>query len=132
MINETDISDVLGAHLEAMTDVYPIMWENKDAEFPEPPYLIYELVRMPSIDRTLNGDGEIKRGYLQVSVVGKLNEWARPNERQGDLIAARFRKTTKLDVTGGKITIMRPPFVGQGYRDGALWRLPVQIHYQAS
>jgi len=132
MISEGDIADALGQHLESMTDVFPIVWENRDAEIPKPPYLVVEMVRLPPTDPTLNGEGTIHRGFMQVSVVGKLHEWARPNERQADLIAARFRKSRKLAVSGGKITINRPPFVGQGYRDGPKWRLPVQIHYEAS
>jgi hypothetical protein len=114
-----------------MPEVYPIAWENRDF-VQDDPYLTVEMVRLPPIDRTLNGEAPIKRGFMQVNIVGLLDKWARPNEIQADLIALRFRKSQKLDVTGGKVTITKQPFIGQGYRDGSRWRLPVQIHYEAS
>lgn len=132
MISEADISDALGQHLEGMPGVYPIVWENRTFTATDEPYLAFEVVRLQPEDRTLNGEGAIHKGFVQVTVVGLLDKWAKPNERQADLIAARFRKSLKLDVTGGKITITQPPHVGQGYRDAKDWRLPVKIRYEAS
>lgn len=132
MISEVDISGALGAYLESMTNVFPIAWENRNFTPDEDPYLVVEVVRVSKVDDTLNGEGSIHRGFLQVTVVGLLDKWAHPNERQADLIVAQFPKGLKLTISGGQITINKPSFVGQGYRDAADWRLPVKINYEAS
>ncbi|KIC22507.1 phage tail terminator-like protein [Leisingera sp. ANG-Vp] len=133
MIRESDISDALEARLEEVADLPTIIWENEDADTdPKKEYIVVEAVRLPPQDSTLNGDGAIHRGYMQVAVLTGLGKLARRGERLADSIKAQFSMGLKLDVDGGKITINRPPFIGNGYKDRTHWRVPIQVHYEAS
>lgn len=133
MIRESDISDALEARLEEVAGLPTIIWENEDADTdPKKEYVVVEVVRLPPQDSTLNGDGTIHRGYMQAAVLTELGMLARRGERLAENIAAHFLKPLKLDVDGGKVTISRPPFIGKGYKDRTHWRVPVQIHYEAS
>lgn len=130
MISEADISQALTEYLKEIPDLLPAAWENKDFTG-KLPYLVVEIVRVSRTDRTLKGGKVSSRGYMQVSVVRKLNEWATEAERLADTISDHFKYPQSLAVTGGKITIIKPPFIEQGYRDGSKWRLPVRIDYLA-
>lgn len=131
MISEADISQALGAHLSDMAGVPEIAWENRD-HTPDRPYLDVQIVRVSRTDRTLDAAGALHRGFMQVTVIGEVDTWAYPAERLADSICARFAKGLRLSVTDGEITIIKPPEVGQGFRDGPDWRLPVRIDYEAS
>lgn len=133
MIRESDISDVLEARLEEVTNLPTIIWENESADTrPEQEYLVVETVRFPPEDSTLNGDGTVHRGYMQVATLTQLGKLARRGERLAESIAAHFPKALRLGVDGGKITINRPPFISKGYKDRSHWRVAVQVHYEAS
>lgn len=131
MLSEAEISDALTKRLSDTPFLSNVAWENKS--FPVTrPYIDVQIVRVSTTDDTGDGVGSRHRGYMQATVVGELNKWARPNEVEAERIAARFPKALRLSITGGQVKIIRPAAIGQGYRDGADWRLPVRIDYEAS
>lgn len=133
MISEADIAQALQQHLAGMTDVPAIAYENKDLPAGTArPYLVVETVRVSRIDRTLKGGKVESRGYMQITVVDAVDQWAFPAERLADDISERFAYPQSLAVTGGRVTITKPPAIQQGYRDGPNWRLPVRIDYLAT
>ena len=132
MISEKEISLTLGDHLSGMAGAFPIHWPNKDAPLPTArPYLVFDLVRVSRTDRTMDGSAPVSRGFVQITIVGDLDTWANDTEDQADLISARFSYPRRLTVTGGTISMTQPPEIGQGFRDGPNWRLPVKVSYLA-
>ena len=132
MISEADISQALGQRLATMAGAPPIAWENKDLPIGTAyPYLVVQVVRVSRTDPAIAGGLGRARGYMTVTVVDEVDKWATDSERLADDISDRFAYPLTLDVTGGKITIMQPPLIQQGFRDGPRWRLPVRIDYQA-
>lgn len=130
-MNEADIAQALGQHLETMTDVPPIVWENKDAALLRP-YLVVQMVRVSRKSASLNGGGVVSRGFMQVTVVADEDKWSFPAERLAQVIADRFQKGLILSATGGKVTIMEEADIKTGFNDGVAWRVPVQISYWGS
>lgn len=134
MITDTDISNVLEQRLEYL-DIYPrlpIGWPNKDLPAGTPhPFLIFDHVPVSRVDDTLNGGGEIVRGFAQITVMAKPGKFSTSATRITDQIRALYPYTLRLPVTGGEITISQPPQVQQGYPDGPHWRVPVRIPYFA-
>lgn len=131
MISEADISQALGQRLAAMSGVPDIAWENHD-HVPLRPFLDVQIVRVSTSDDTLDISGTLHTGFMQITIVENVDRWATSAERLADSISAQFPKGLHLPVTNGEITIKRPAFVGQGFRDGPDWRLPVRIDYEAA
>ncbi|OAN76757.1 hypothetical protein A8B82_15305 [Sulfitobacter sp. EhC04] len=135
MIEEADISQALGQRLVAMTDCPDVVWENKDKPASVVrPYLVVEVVRVSRRDASLKGGRRLVKsnGFLQVTAVGELDVYAFPSERLADRIAGQFPSGLRLSAATGTVTIMDEPDIKKGYRDGADWRVPVQIDYWAS
>lgn len=131
-MKEADISQVLGQRLAAMTNCPTIVWENKDAT-PVRPYLAVQMVRVSRRSPGLNGGGVISKGFMQVTIVADVDEWAFPAERLAQDISDRFPKALRLPgPSNGKVTIMESADIKTGFRDGSDWRLSVQINYWAS
>ena len=133
-MNETDISRVLRARLKTLTPAYPILWENQDKpETMTRPYLAVQMVRVSRRNTTLNGSGTATaRGFMQVTVIADLDQFAGPAETIADSIAAHFPKALRLTDASGAVTIMDAPNIMPAMRDGADWRVNVQIDYWAS
>lgn len=132
MIAEGDISNVLTDHLRGMDGLPPVAWPNKDLPVGTlRPYLAVQVVRVYRTDRTLAGGHAESAGYMTVIVVADVDTWETPSERIADAVAARFSYPQSLPVTGGVVTITKPPTIQRGYRDGPYWRLPVRIDYLA-
>jgi len=134
-MREADISKALGQYLMGMADAPPIYWENQNVpEGTARPYLSVQMVRVSRRNPDLSGGsaGTIARGYMQVTVVSDLDQFATSSEETADAIAAHFVKGTKLEENGGKVTIMEAPSILPALRDGSDWRVPVQIDYWAS
>lgn len=133
MILDTDIEEVLGRRLKTLSPSPTIIWENREPPTtPTRPYLIFDHVPVSRTDDTLTGGGEIASGFIQVTVMAAQNEFSTPAKLIAQAIKALFPYTLRLPVTGGEITITKPPEIQQGYPDGASWRVPVKINYEAS
>ena len=133
-MTENDISKALGNHLQAMSGIPPIYWENQDIPLKTArPYLVTQVVRVSRRELSLAGSGGlIARGFFQVTIVALKYKFATPAETIADNIAARFRKGTKLTENGGIVTILDAPNILPALRDGSDWRVNVQCDYEAS
>jgi hypothetical protein len=129
-VTEEDISDALGQQLVAVLPSTTVIFENRDG-LPANPYVAAEVVRVSTTDDTLTGGVKISRGFLQATVVTEAGIFANPALRIADEIAAAFPKGERLTITGGTVLITKPPAIGQGFRDGPDWRVPVRIDYEA-
>jgi hypothetical protein len=68
---------------------------------------------------------------MQVTVVADLDQFAGPAETIADSIAAHFPKALQLTGTEGIVTILDAPNILPAMRDGADWRVNVQIDFLA-
>lgn len=114
------------AHLAAMPDRPPTIWENEDVAVPVPPYLVVETVRAPLALLTMGG-AHSRSGMLQVSVIVATGDHVRDAEQIAKRIAAHFAFGTEID---GSFIVPRAPYIATGYPDGATYRVPVQIAYR--
>jgi len=133
-MTEADISAALGKHLAALGGVPAIVWENKDKpDSVKRPYVQVQMVRVSrrSLDLA-GGAGVTSRGYMQVTVVSDLDQFATAAETIADSIAAHFRKGVKLSENGGTVTVTDAPNILTSFRDGPDWRTPVQVDYWAA
>lgn len=127
-----DITLALVAHCKAANDWFDVVYEN-DNDDKRRPKIMFENVRVGSTDRTMDGSATVHRGYLMLTVVGPRDRFVNETEEMADLIADHFTYPTRLVVTGGKISVMKPPEALQGFpdKDASEWRVPVRIDYQA-
>jgi len=132
-MQEADISRVLRARLKTLTPAYPILWENQDKpETMQRPYLAVQMVRVSRRTPSTNGQGETSsRGFMQVTVVADLDQFSGPAETIADSIAAHLPKALRLTDASGIVTILDAPNILPAIRDGADWRVNVQIDYLA-
>lgn len=68
-------------------------------------------------------------GLALITVVTELGLGVKPAANIAALIAARYPYGRRLNTTGGLIEIPSPPFVMEGFRQDADWRLPVRVPY---
>lgn len=132
-IKTKDITIALVTHCKAATGWPVVVYENKDFDGSRP-RVEFDNVRVSTTDRTIDGNAEVHRGYLQLTVVTDLNQFINEAEDFADLIRAHFPyPATRLEVTGGKIAVMKPPEALNGFRDrdAGEWRVPVRIDYTA-
>ena len=129
-MTEEDISDALGQKLVAVMPLNTVIFENRDG-IPAKPFIAAEAVRVSTTDDTLRGGFKRSTGFLQATVVTEAGIFANPALQIADAIAAGFPKGTRLTITGGVVMITKPPAIGQGFRDGPDWRVPVRVDYEA-
>lgn len=129
-MTEQDIADALGQRLVYVLPQWTVVFENRDT-IPAKPYVAAEIVRVTTTDDTLRGGFKISRGFLQATVVTEAGGFDREALRIADCLAARILYGTRVDIADGTILITKPPAIGQGFRDGPDWRLPVRIDYEA-
>jgi hypothetical protein len=127
-VTEAEISNALCGRIVDNLPDHRVIWENRDS-IPARPYIVLEIVRLPPRDRTVEGTRRERRGYLQATVVSELDEFAGPGLAIAAEIEVLFPKG-QIAVSGEAITILNPPHIGQGYRDGPDWRTPVRIDYE--
>lgn len=132
MIRESDISIALGERLQTMFPEPRIAWPNEKSDGPPTmPYLVPQMVRLPRTDPTVEATFPISNGQFVVTVVSELDEFSVDAEGLADDVAELFPMGLRLPVTGGEITIMKPPDVLLGFPDAVSWRVPVRITYRA-
>lgn len=129
-MTEEDISNALGQRLIHAMPLCTVVLENRDS-LPAKPYIAAEVVRVSTTDDTLRGGFKISRGFLQATVVTEAGEFANPALHLADHIAEGFPYGERIAIPDGVILINKPPAIGQGFRDGPDWRLPVRIDYEA-
>lgn len=129
-MTEQDIADALGQRLVYALPQWTVIFENRDT-IPAKPYVAAEIVRVSTTDDTLGGGFKISRGFLQATAVIEAGGFDREALHIADHIAEGLPYGTRIAIPDGTITIKQPPAIGQGFRDGPDWRVPVRIDYEA-
>lgn len=96
------------------------------------PCVVFDYVPTNRPAVTLKG-GEILRedGIFSASIVVEQGEGTAAAHGHAAAIAAVYPEATRLAFTGGRIAIMAPADIRQGYPDGSHWRVPVVVNYRA-
>ena len=130
-MTEAEIRTALGAHLSTMVECPPITWPAKPKPR-DPVYLVVEFVTVTREALTIGGTAERQTGYMQVTVCAELGAYEGRALFWADAIAQHCPRGMRLDEGSTSIEIPQPPSIaGQGYPDGAHWRLPVRVPYLA-
>lgn len=129
-MTDAEIVNGLGKRLAGTTGLPEIVWPNRDG-MPELPYVVFDFVPVSAFDETLTGGGTINRGYMVATVVGALNSFQTSALAMSEAIKARFAYGLRITEGTATITITAPPRALSGYRDGANWRAPVRVDYDA-
>lgn len=129
-MTEADISDALCRHLVEAMPLARFVLENRNS-LPRKPYIALEVVRVSKTDDTLGGGFSRALGFVQATVVAPTDTFANDALNLAAEVEAAIPYGTRISITDGVITILRPPFTGQGFRDGPDWRVPVRIDYEA-
>lgn len=129
-MTEAEISNALCRRLVEALPLRTIVLENRDS-IPARPYVAVELVRVSKTDATLNGAQAIHRGFLQATVVSKVDAFANDALGIAEEVAGVFPYTQRITAGTGQIVIWKPPQVEQAFRDGPDWRTPVRVDYEA-
>lgn len=130
-MTEAEIRAALGKRLQTLANAPPITWPGKPA-LREAPYLVVEFVAAGRSGISLGAAGNRQPGYMQVTVVTKPDAFEAQATTWADAITAVFPKGLRLTEGGTSVEIPQPASIaGQGYSDGAHWRLPVRVPYLA-
>jgi hypothetical protein len=130
-MRSTDIANALEARLGTASGLPVVIWENQDALPTTRPYLDFQNVRVSTRDQALAGGAGVSEGYLMITVVADQNAYATGAASIADDVAERYPYGLRLAFDGGHVLITKPPHVMQGFPEGAYWRVPVRIDYQA-
>lgn len=128
-----DIRLALSARLASLvlTPTLPIIWEGQDVPAPSGGFLQPQLFRSATNRTSVGSDGPHQRlGFLQVAIMvppGDDGAGVMRAERIADAISAHFPCDLRLD----EVRITQAPHVAGGFPDGAFWRLPVTVYFEA-
>ena len=129
-MNENDIAQALGQRLKTLADTPAIYWDNQDVPKTQTrPYLVVQMVPGQSPAR-ISG-GRVHSGFMQVTVVSDVGQFATYANETAANIAALFPHELALPCGSGKVTITSDTQPGPGFRDGSDWRKIVQADYVA-
>lgn len=111
----------------------PVVWPNEHGDR-DLPYLSLDYVPVSRRDDTLRGEQTIARAFVMVTVMDRPGRFNASANATAARIMALFPKGLRLAVPGGEAVIYRPAQDMQGFpdRDGAAWRLPVRIDFEAA
>lgn len=129
-MSHSQIETALGQRLAAMNLLMNIAWPNEGTD-PARPFLKFQHVPVTWTDRTLDGNGLIARGYVIVTAVTVQGVYSTDANALVDQILEQFPFGLKISAGTGSVTIMKPPEPLPAMLDGADWRSPVRIDYEA-
>lgn len=108
----------------------PLVFPNQE-EDPPRPFLYYQHFVVDRTDSTLDGSAETETGFITITVVVKKGTFTSGAKKLAHTVMGLYSYTKALTFPGGLITINEPPVTQRGFRDGADWRLPVRVSYEA-
>lgn len=126
------ITNALKARLAPLA--LPKAWPNQDFDPKAPgnlPYLSVTILRAGTADRTLDAEAPIQTGRFIVTVVAARGTSDGASDDHADQVAALFPMGLRIPAGGQTITILQPPHIREGLGDGAYWRTPVIIPFEA-
>lgn len=108
----------------------PNNWENEGFDPPADGYLDVQLFRSATNRKYVQTGGgtHVMLGFLQVAVMAPKDRGAVAADRIADQIVAHF----PCDLQLGPVRITQTPHVAGGFPDGAWFRLPISIFFQAT
>ena len=137
-----EIGAALKARLASLTFNPPrrVVWPNRDFKItekrnsrsePAESFLVANIVRVPNERLTVSGQTRYA-GTLVVVVASPAGVGSGEGDGIADAVAAHFPQDLALPVaSGGSVRITGVPSIRDGYLDGAFWRTPVQINFEA-
>lgn len=124
-----DVRLAITGRLLTLDTGMPITWENEDFTPPADGYLDVQLFRSGTERQYVQSAGtHVMLGFLQVAVMAPKDRGAVAADRIADQIVAHFPADLQL----GPVRITQTPHVAGGFPDGALWRVPVTIYFEAT
>lgn len=123
------IRAALETALDAMTPALATAWPNVAFTPPsgEPYQEAALLMADPSNDEY--GAGAIKQGVLQVTLCYPFGQGSGDIDARAQAIETAFKRGNSFTSGSTTLTISRTANVMPGYRDGAYWRVPVQVRF---
>jgi hypothetical protein len=108
---------------------FPVNWENEGFDPPAGGYLDVQLFRSATNRQYVQSAGtHVMLGFLQIAVMAPKDRAAVEADRIADAIVAHF----PCDLRLGPVRITQTPHVAGGFPDGAWFRLPISIFFQAT
>ncbi len=129
-MNPEAIQSALLTRISGVGSGLPPAWPNRDYSDPRPYLEILPRIA-DRADETLKGTALRETGRLAVNVVVEVDSGTVAANTWAAIVAALFPKGLRLAFTGGEIVVHRPVDVRGGFRDGADWKVPIVIHYEA-
>lgn len=103
----------------------PVVWENTDTEPADGAYLEARLLRNRNVRLGLYPMHR-HQGIFQVAVMTRQGQSAAAADRAAEAVQAHF----PADARFGPARIAETPTIGDGYPDGAFWRVVVSCYWE--
>ena len=114
--------------LAGMDGLPATVWPNED-EMPAPPFFIVDFIRVEG-QRLGHGDTHRTPARMQVTVATRPGRGTQEESYPlAEAVAARFPTDLPLGADS-EVRITQRPAILEGYQDGTLWRVPVQVRYE--
>lgn len=102
------------------------MFENSDARPSEAGWLDVKLLRNRN-QRLSLGNAHRRQGIFQIAVMSPLSIGAMAADRIAESVQAAFPS----DAEFGPARVTETPTIADGFPDGAWWRVPVSVYFEA-
>ncbi len=103
--------------------------EDREAGPLSKPYVMYEEVRLPPLDNTLDQSSKSPRGLLILTVVDKVGDGTTVSDEISDELEALFLSASRIETNTCAVVVQSHPHVEEGRRDGSDWKTRVLISY---
>lgn len=128
-----DINNGLKTHLLSGSVGIPFVWPNVKSKA-DRPYISVAINATSRVDPSLKG-GQILRETGVLTLVVSVDQNAPLGEDlandYAETLSSLFPAGTRLDITGGEITVQKPADIRGGFTDEGEWRVPVVVNYVA-
>lgn len=108
----------------------PVAWPNRDFTPAGFRYIAAQIDGLPNDRLTISGHHRIS-GVLIIGVVIPAGGGTGEADGIADAVAAHFPCDLRLTIASGALRITQEPSIRSGFRDGAYWRVPVTIPFEA-
>lgn len=127
-----EIGAALKAHMAAMSfsPAIPIAWPGRDYEPDGTRFLAVQIEGLPNQRVTIGGTSRIT-GFVAVNVAIPAGKGTGEADGIADAVAAHFPADWRDVLPSATLRITATPSIRGGYKDGAYWRVPVTIPFEA-
>jgi len=130
------IAAEIGAALKArvaslvFSPAIPVAWPGRDYTPTGIRFLAVQIEGLPNQRLTIGGTSRIT-GFVSVNVAIPAGKGTGEADSIADAVAAHFPVDLRETLPSATLRITETPSVRGGYRDGAYWRVPVIIPFEA-